>query len=190
MTIRLRELLYSNEMTLQPNKIRICGIDPGSVGTGICMIENGTYLGSHQIHVKHLDEFYDRLKLVRQEISDSLVRFGEADYYAIEMPWVGFNPNTAIKLGQVRGMIVGEIFSLYPNAEIIDITPMQMRSFLGVERKCKKEVMQEQINDIFNGQLTEVIKIGKNQDEIDSIGVAIAAYNKLMIKGLGVRSTE
>ena len=173
----------------EQTSIKICGIDPGSVGVGICMIENGKYVGSSQIDVKHLPKFYDRLKIVREQIQIHLMNYGPADYYAIEMPWVGFNPNVAIKLGQVRGMIIGEIFSICPNAEISDITPMQLRTFLGVQGKCKKEVMQEKINDIFQGQLTGVIKLGKNQDEIDSIGIAIAAHNKLMIRATGIRTT-
>jgi Holliday junction resolvasome RuvABC endonuclease subunit len=130
------------------------------------------------------------LRQIREKVDLALANFGPADYYAIEMPWVGFNANVAIKLGQVRGMIIGEILCLNPKAKIVDITPMQIRTFLNIESKCKKEVMQEEINKMFEGRLTEVIKLGKNQDEIDSIGVAIAAYNKLMINNLSIRSNE
>ena len=171
--------------------VKIIGIDPGSVGLGICLLENGTYMGSVQIDVKkETDTFYERLKDIRCKVSVELKKFGEADYYALEMPWVGFNANVAIKLGQVRGLLVGQILEYCPNAQIIDITPMQIRAFLGIERKCKKEVMQEKINEMFKDKLRGIIDLGKNQDEIDSIGVAIAAYNKLMIKNLGVRSNE
>lgn len=184
-------LPQKDENIREKKEIRIVGIDPGSVGLGICLLENGTYKGSVQIDVqKETDNFYERLRDIREKVDLALANFGPADYYALEMPWVGFNANVAIKLGQVRGMIVGEILFLNPNAKIIDITPMQIRAFLNIERKCKKEVMQEEINKMFQGQLTDVIALGKNQDEIDSIGVAIAAYNKLMINNLGVRSNE
>jgi len=172
-------------------KIKIIGIDPGSVGVGICLLEGGTYMGSTQIDVKkESGDFYTRLREVRSKVSCELQRLGEADYYAIEMPWVGFNANVAIKLGQVRGMIVGQILEYYPKAQIIDITPMQIRAFLNIERKCKKAEMHEELDRIFQGNLRPVIVLGKNQDELDSIGIAIAAYNKLMIKNLGVRSNE
>lgn len=167
------------------------GIDPGSVGVGICMLESGTYKGSVQVKVKKdSGDFYERLAKMREKVEFELANFGNADYYAIEMPWVGFNANVAIKLGMVRGMIIGEILFRNPDAKIVDITPMQVRAFLGVERKCKKEIMQEAVNDLFQGKLRSVIDAGENQDEIDSIGIAIAAYNKLMITNLNIRDNN
>ncbi len=177
-------------MIQRNKKIRITGIDPGSNRVGICTLENGVYMGSNQINIEHLANFYDRLRIVQQQIEINLQNYGPSDYYAIEMPWVGFNSNVAIKLGQVRGLIVGSILRYVQPVEIIDITPMQIRAYLGIDKRAKKEEMHEAINEIFQGQLGGVIDLKKNQDELDAIGVAIAAYNKVMIKNLGVRSNE
>jgi len=167
---------------------KIIGIDPGSVSLGIALIENRNIIikDSCQIELGNSLNFYERLSILRvalKQYFDRQKNPTEIEYFGIEMPWVGFNANVAIKLGQVRGVIIAIVQELFPWAKIIDITPMEMRTFLNINRKCKKEEMHKELKK-FYPELENI----NNLDQLDSIAVALATQNKIMIKSINVRS--
>ena len=86
----------------------ILGIDPGSRVTGYGVIRQVgrqlTYLGSGCIRTK-VDDLPSRLKLIYAGVSEIITQF-QPDYFAIEQVFMAKNADSALKLGQARGVAI------------------------------------------------------------------------------------
>ena len=86
----------------------ILGIDPGSLITGYGVIRQVgrqlTYLGSGCIRTK-VDDLPSRLKLIYAGVSEIITQF-QPDYFAIEQVFMAKNADSALKLGQARGVAI------------------------------------------------------------------------------------
>ena len=86
----------------------ILGIDPGSRITGYGVIRQVgrqlTYLGSGCIRTK-VDDLPSRLKLIYAGVSEIITQF-QPDFFAIEQVFMAKNADSALKLGQARGVAI------------------------------------------------------------------------------------
>lgn len=86
----------------------ILGIDPGSRITGYGVIRQVgrqlTYLGSGCIRTK-VDDLPSRLKLIYAGVTEIITQF-QPDYFAIEQVFMAKNADSALKLGQARGVAI------------------------------------------------------------------------------------
>lgn len=86
----------------------ILGIDPGSRVTGygvICQVGRQlSYLGSGCIRTK-VDDLPSRLKLIYAGVTEIITQF-QPDYFAIEQVFMAKNADSALKLGQARGVAI------------------------------------------------------------------------------------
>ncbi len=86
----------------------ILGIDPGSRVTGYGVIRQVgrqlTYLGSGCIRTK-VDDLPSRLKLIYAGVTEIITQF-QPDYFAIEQVFMAKNADSALKLGQARGVAI------------------------------------------------------------------------------------
>lgn len=86
----------------------IVGIDPGSRVTGYGIIRQQgrhlTYLGSGCIRTV-VDDMPTRLKLIYAGVSEIITQF-RPDCMAIEQVFMAKNPDSALKLGQARGVAI------------------------------------------------------------------------------------
>ena len=84
----------------------ILGIDPGSRVTGYGVIRQVgrqlTYLGSGCIRTK-VEDLPSRLKLIYAGVTEIITQF-QPDYFAIEQVFMAKNADSALKLGQARGV--------------------------------------------------------------------------------------
>jgi crossover junction endodeoxyribonuclease RuvC len=90
--------------------IRILGIDPGSVRTGIGIVDAGA--GGRASHVFHAalslgnaESFPLRLKRILDELGEIIERYRPQEV-AIERVFLAKNPDSALKLGQARGAAI------------------------------------------------------------------------------------
>lgn len=86
----------------------IIGIDPGSRITGYGVIRQTgrqlSYLGSGCIRTQVTD-LPSRLKIIYAGISEIITQF-QPDYFAIEQVFMAKNADSALKLGQARGVAI------------------------------------------------------------------------------------
>lgn len=88
--------------------MRIIGVDPGSVKTGVGIID---VRGNHLQHVHHAmirtgkGDFDERLHILFSSLSDIIAAFNP-ESAAIEDVFVSKNVSSALKLGQARGALV------------------------------------------------------------------------------------
>jgi len=88
--------------------IRLLGVDPGSIKTGVGIID---MQGNHIRHVHHAvirtgkGEFDERLHVLFAGLSEIITQF-RPDDAAIEDVFVSKNVASALKLGQARGALI------------------------------------------------------------------------------------
>lgn len=86
----------------------ILGIDPGSRVTGYGVIRQTgkqlTYLGSGAIRTQ-VDDLPSRLKRIYAGVSEIIAQF-QPDMFAIEQVFMARNADSALKLGQARGVAI------------------------------------------------------------------------------------
>ncbi len=85
----------------------ILGIDPGSRVTGYGVIRRwaaAELLGSGCIRTK-VDDLPSRLKLIHAGVTEIITQF-QPDYFAIEQVFMAKNADSALKLGQARGVAI------------------------------------------------------------------------------------
>jgi crossover junction endodeoxyribonuclease RuvC len=101
-------------ITLQADDCRVLGIDPGSQRTGFGVID---CKGAHERHVASgcIDvagqDMVVRLRRIFEAVS-ALVAEQRPDVIAIERVFVHRNPDSALKLGQARGVALCAAVSL------------------------------------------------------------------------------
>jgi crossover junction endodeoxyribonuclease RuvC len=155
----------------------ICfGVDPGTLSVGISVLKDNRVLYFSQLEINKKDVLNERLKLIKKGtcviIEKSNIK--KVDLISIETPFFGRSISTAIKLGTVRGLLLGCFLEKYPEAKLIDVSPSEIRSLFKLKSNAEKNDYQKQI--------IEKLKLPKNcpEDAIDSIGVALAGHAKFI----------
>jgi len=146
---------------------RVIGIDPGSYKTGYAVLEihNNSYklLTSGTILAKKKPE---NLKKIFEELNTVIKDF-LPDEIALESSFYGKNPQTLIRLGEIRGVIL--LVSSINDTPIFEYTPQQIKSAVTGYGWAKKEDVLEMVTRLF--QVTP-----KHQDEADAIATAFCHF--------------
>ena len=92
--------------------IRILGVDPGLRNTGWGLIESVgsrlVYLGCGSIHTETGMSLADRLALIHRSLAERIVE-ARPDEGAVEETFVNRDPQSALKLGQARGVALAAL---------------------------------------------------------------------------------
>jgi len=157
--------------SVPPTTVRILGIDPGSLITGYGIIDvNGSrirYVDCGCVRTSG-DEMAGRLREIFDGISEVL-RTNVPNEIAIERVFVNRNPDSAIKLGQARGVALSATFG------------MQLPVFEYAARQVKQGVVGSGGAD--KAQVQHMVRAllglsGKLQaDAADALAVAICHAN-------------
>jgi Holliday junction resolvasome RuvABC endonuclease subunit len=154
--------------------MRIFAIDPGTNKIGISLLENDKLLWINEIELGSFD-LYVRYSIICSIIDEILEKnTKKIDYYAIETPFFSRNVSTAIKLGTVRGIIMGCIFRKHPDAKIVDVSPLDVRRHFGVKKSSDKEVIHSYLKKLFGDKITE-----SKEDALDSVAIGLASTVKI-----------
>ncbi|PIN64657.1 crossover junction endodeoxyribonuclease RuvC, partial [Klebsiella pneumoniae] len=111
----------------------ILGIDPGSRVTGYGVIRQVgrqlSYLGSGCIRTK-VDDLPSRLKLIYAGVTEIITQF-QPDYFAIEQVFMAKNADSALKLGQARGVAI--VAATNQRCRCLNTPPVRSsRPFVGI----------------------------------------------------------
>lgn len=148
-------------------KLRILGIDPGSRRTGFGVIESGryhpNYVVSGVIRVEKLSGS-EKLTNIFKSIGQIIEQY-QPDVLAIEKVFVYKNPNSAIVLGQARGVIL--CAAALQNVPIMEYTPTQIKNTVVGKGHAGKQQVQYMVQNLL--KLTE----SPQEDAADALAAAL-----------------
>lgn len=156
--------------------MNIVAFDPGTQVIGISYLsgESGNKIEwAREVKIK--GELVDRYKEILHVVDEAIQDLGEVEHCALESPYVGRNPSTAIKLGTVRGLIMSRVFTNLPNVKLIDIAPQEIRRVFNLPIKSKKEEYHVILKKHYtNGELDDL-----KEDGLDAVAVGLTAAAKI-----------
>lgn len=129
---------------------RVIGIDPGSrkTGYGIIEISNSgiAYVASGNISVAD-QVFPRRLGVIYSEILELIVAYGVREM-SIEEVFVAKNPNSALKLGQARGVAIAA--GVAKDLEIFEYAARQVKKTIVGKGGASKSQIQHMVRVLLN----------------------------------------
>lgn len=149
------------------NKLRILGIDPGSVKTGFAFIE---FSGQRFVHIHSgfialgKGDMTQRLGTVFRDVSALIAEYAP-DEAAVESVFMQKNVASAIKLGQARGAIIAALACAC--LDVSEYSPARVKQAIcGGGRAEKQQV---------NFMVQRLIKLDRapQEDQADALAVAI-----------------
>ncbi len=145
----------------------ILGIDPGSRVTGYGVIRQVgrqlSYLGSGCIRTK-VDDLPSRLKLIYAGVTEIITQF-QPDYFAIEQVFMAKNADSALKLGQARGVAI--VAAVNQELPVFEYAARQVKqTVVGIGSAEKSEVQH---------MVRTLLKLPANPqaDAADALAIAI-----------------
>lgn len=153
----------------------LVAVDPGTIQCGVASFIDEKLIISKQIKLSGRT-LYERLKSLSFNFKDFFKDYNdklETDktiLVAVETPFIGYNPQAGLKLGQARGIILASAFDY--NVEIIDISPQEIRSYYGVGTRAKKQDYQKIVK-------LELVKHKLGEDEADAIAIGYTTIHKI-----------
>jgi len=125
--------------------VRILGIDPGSINTGYGIIETNANHSSHVIHgvIKiHQTALPGKLKYIHEQIT-ALIDQYQPDEVSIEKVFMHKNADSALKLGQARGVAIAAC--AMKNIEVFEYTANQVKQATVGKGHAAKQQVQHMI---------------------------------------------
>jgi crossover junction endodeoxyribonuclease RuvC len=150
--------------------IRILGIDPGSVRTGVGIVDvDATGRASHVFHTAlvlgNADNFPQRLKRILDQLG-ALIEQYRPQEVAIERVFMAKNPDSALKLGQARGAALCAV--VMRDLPVNEYSPMQIKQAVVGRGIAEKTQVQHMVGVLLNLQGTPL-----QADAADALAIAI-----------------
>jgi crossover junction endodeoxyribonuclease RuvC len=165
---------HSREAML-PAKVRIMGLDPGSLRTGYAVVEaDGArvqYVVSGAIRTDG-DSLTERLQQIFAGV-DQLTGEFRPDEVAVERVFMHRNADSALKLGQARGAALSATFAVRPR--VFEYAPREVKLAVVGTGAAQKDQVQLMVKRLLNitGPLTP--------DAADALAIALChAHSRKM----------
>ncbi len=151
--------------------MKVLAIDPGFARCGVAVLDgtasSALLLYSSCIETTHKDDFSSRLLMVGNEVSRIIKEF-QPDAVAIEELYFTNNAKTALRVAEVRGMLIFLAGSL--GVVLVEYNPLAIKIALtGYGRASKEQVMK---------MVEKLIKFPEKKmldDEYDAIALGLTA---------------
>ncbi|GAA4880981.1 crossover junction endodeoxyribonuclease RuvC [Ferrimonas pelagia] len=149
----------------------ILGIDPGSriTGYGVIQITGGRsiYLGSGCIRLPEGD-LPERLKIIYDGVGELIGQF-QPTQFAIERVFMGRNADSALKLGQARGVAI--VAAMNQQLPVAEYSPTQIKQAVVGSGGAKKEQIQHMVKNLLKLPGTP------QADAADALAIALCHAN-------------
>ena len=159
---------------------RVIGIDPGSVTTGYGVVdERGrelVYVASGTIRTNPKEPLPGRLKKIYDELL-FLFRTHQPSEVAIEDTFVSNNVQSALKLGQARGMAL--LAAEQDNTAVYEYTPTQVKKSVVGYGAARKDQVGGMVSRLLNLKVAP-----ESHDAADALAVAICHLHSVKIRTL------
>jgi crossover junction endodeoxyribonuclease RuvC len=163
---------------------RILGIDPGSVRTGVGIVDSdATGRATHVCHamlaIGGADSFPLRLKQLLDELG-ALIDAHAPQEVAIERVFMAKNADSALKLGQARGAAI--CAAVLRDLPVHEYSPMQIKQAVVGRGIAEKTQVQHMVGVLLNLQGTPL-----QADAADALAIAIThAHARTLAQQTGV----
>lgn len=153
----------------QLNKLILMGIDPGTLITGYGVIEfsdgRSRLLAFDAIVNNSLKPMAIRLETIYNKLSEVIKKFSP-DEIAIETAFYGKNAQSALKLGQARGIAL--LAAVKNKRPIAEYSPREVKKSVVGYGAASKEQVQYMVKS-----LLKMRTVPKHYDTTDALAVAI-----------------
>lgn len=156
--------------------LRLLGIDPGSIATGLGIVDvtarECRYV-HHEVVRAGRGEFPQRLKLIFDGVMQAIREY-QPDGVAVESVFVNKNPDSALKLGQARGAAICAAVAM--EMPVAEYSPREIKLAVVGRGGAEKQQVQHMIGVLLS--LREAIP----SDAADALGVAICHAHHLQTR--------
>jgi crossover junction endodeoxyribonuclease RuvC len=153
--------------------VRVLGIDPGSETTGWGVVEgSGRRYGLvafGTVKAAARERFAARLLKISEGVEDLLARF-QPDVCAVEEAFFAVNAKTALKLGQVRGVVL--VAAERARVEIAEYAPRLVKQTVVGYGAAEKHQVQEMVRVLLSLKTAPA-----PLDASDALAVAICHFH-------------
>jgi len=153
--------------------LKILGIDPGSRAAGYGIIEiSGNqldFVACGVIRVTGSKPFSARLLEIHCGICEVIARH-RPEQVAIEEVFMARNPNSALKLGHARGVLM--LAALQDNLPLAEYSPRQIKQAIAGYGNADKQQVQHMVRVVLSLNKTP------SQDAADALAVAVCHANQ------------
>lgn len=163
-----------------PGKVRVLGLDPGSVRTGYALVDvdgpRVAYLVSGAIRAQG-ESLAERLQEIFAGV-DRLTQEFRPDEVAIERVFMHRNADSALKLGQARGAALSATFAARPR--VFEYAPREVKLAVVGTGSAQKDQVQLMVKRLLNiaGPLAE--------DAADALAIALCHAHSRKLRALAV----
>lgn len=163
--------------------LRILGVDPGSMRTGLGLIDllpDGRLRHVHHdtVSLGREADFLARLRRILEALSAAIDRFLPHEA-AIERVFLARNADSALKLGQARGAALSAL--VLAGLKVEEYAPMQVKQAVAGTGAAEKQQVQHMVRVLLS--LPEV----PQSDAADALAVAIAHAH---VRQVGARTGQ
>lgn len=161
-------------------RVRVLGIDPGSVRTGTGIVD---VHGQRTAHVHHAvvaagsGPFPERLRSIFEALRALIDRF-QPDEVAVESVFMSRNADSALKLGQARGAAICAAVAM--GLPVAEYAPSQVKQAIVGRGGAEKRQLQHMIGVLL------AIDPGLPEDAADALGVAVCHAHHLQTAARGL----
>lgn len=162
-------------------KIRVLGIDPGSIVTGWGVVESGrgllTHLDSGAILLDQSLMLQERLGLLHDGVSQ-ILRTYQPDEVAVERVFMARNADSALKLGHVRGVVLLAIYQAGYRA--FEYAPAVVKKLVTGSGRAEKVQMVRMVQTLLR------LDDPPCEDAADALAIAMAHIEEMRIRKMGL----
>lgn len=152
--------------------MRIIGIDPGSVVTGVGVIEfrNGIFnvLNYDAIIMSSKTPMPKRLKTI-YDFCLKKIKVFKPEQLAIETAFFGKNIQSTMKLGQVRGAVM--VASLNSGIDVFEYSPREVKKSVTGNGSSTKQTVETYIKNILSLKVNRMLS-----DSSDALAIALCHH--------------
>lgn len=146
---------------------RILGFDPGYGRLGFGVIEGATALTFGVIATSKNGSTGERLAEIADDVRTLLTKH-RPDVVAIEELFFGKSVTTALKVAEVRGVLL--LLAAEFGAKVVEVKPNQVKLALTGYGRADKRQMQEMVRTVFH-----LSRAPKLDDAADALAIAWSA---------------
>lgn len=151
--------------------MRVLGVDPGGFRTGYGVVDE---VGGEPVYVDcgvispegelgaRLDELYQELRGVIEQLQPQAL--------ALETPFVARNPRSALRLGQIQGVVA--LVAAHALLPLYEYSPMEVKVALTGYGRAPKEQVREMVRRLLRLQGLPTL------DASDALAVAICHLHR------------
>ncbi len=153
--------------------MKVLGIDPGYERLGVAVVEKSAsakeqLLYSACVRTSPKDSFEQRLLVLGQTVQKAIIEYAP-DALAIETLFLSNNQKTAMRVAEVRGML---IFLAISNGLIVEeFNPLQIKLAITGDGKSSKDQMMKMVSLLIRMNDKKAL-----DDEYDAVAIALAFF--------------